>query len=185
MAYIILLYLTSKEMSVLYIFFLFLPKMGKKRRKVSSLKLVLLALVRHLKRQNKEFHMYPHSKINCSVYIVLNKSKQTNPSDLTDLHRNNGTQHYLIFHARAVANCCGLNECTLHASSLSARFQFERTRARDENNNKFFFQADRLMVLLLSKKLLPTFPPQKKAKCKQKKMRAIIFWALFDNCVNE
>lgn len=107
---------------VLYIFFLFLPKMGKKRRKVSSLELVLLALVRHLKRQNKEFHMYPHSKINCSVYIVLNKSKQTNPSDLTDLHRNNGTQHYLIFHARAVANCCGLNECTLHASSLSARF---------------------------------------------------------------
>jgi len=121
MAYIILLYLTSKEMSVLYIFFLFLPKMGKKRRKVSSLKLVLLALVRHLKRQNKEFHMYPHSKINCSVYIVLNKSKQTNPSDLTDLHRNNGTQHYLIFHAWAVTNCCGLNECTPHASSLSAR----------------------------------------------------------------
>ena len=110
--------------SCLYYIFssFFLPKMGKKRRKVSSLKLVLLALVRHLKRQNKEFHMYPHSKINCSVYIVLNKSKQTNPSDLTDLHRNNGTQHYLIFHARAVANCCGLNECTLQASSLSARF---------------------------------------------------------------
>ena len=124
MAYIILLYLTtSKESLVCIIYFLpFFTKNGKKRRKVSSLKLVLLALVRHLKRQNKEFHMYPHSKINCSVYIVLNKSKQTNPSDLTDLHRNNGTQHYLIFHARAVANCCGLNECTLHASSLSARF---------------------------------------------------------------